>query len=126
MQVSELFPQRSFLCIGTGVAGSLFVMGKSSHIRYADGVPVVVPTMRFYHFFRSAGFDRPIRRDHVMVAATHSAEGTVIVLDVRHPKCTARLVGGTVHNNKSNGTHRFKVGWRPLLRSLQSVPIQGF
>lgn len=42
MQVTEQFSQRSFLCIGTGVAGSFFVLGKFSHIRYADGVPVVV------------------------------------------------------------------------------------
>lgn len=113
MQITEQLSQRNLLCIGTGIAGSLAVTGKPSHIRYADGVPVMVLAVRPNHFFRSSRLDSPVRRNYVVVAAAHPTERTVIAVDIRHPKGTARPIGGAVHNNKSNGTHRLKADWRP-------------
>lgn len=105
MQVCQQPSQRIFLRLGTGVLRSLAIDGKSTHIRHADGVSVMILAMCSHHLFRSARFDGPIGRNHVVVSATQPTEGTMIAVDVRHPKDTARLIGGAVYDNQSNLSH---------------------
>lgn len=124
-QPAEEYSQSRALRFDTGIC-RLPVGVESANVTNPDGVPVVVLAMRPNHFVRSSRFDAAVRGNHVVVSTAYPAERTMIAVDVRHPQGTARLVGGAVYDDKSNGTHRLKADWKPLLRPLRSVPTQGF
>ena len=62
--------------------------------------------MRPDHFFGSARFEDAVCGNHIMVAAAHPAERSVVAVDVRCPQGTARLVGRAVHDNQCDGSHK--------------------
>ena len=109
MQIYQQTSQRTLLCWGSGIARSLAVSGKPTHISHPNGVPVMVLAMRPHHLLRPARFNGPIRRNHVVVATANPAQVTVPPVDVRHSKGTARLVGGAVHNNQRDRSHSLRV-----------------
>ena len=59
----------------------------------------MVLAMRANHFLRPSGFDGPVSRNDVVVAATDPAKRAVVAVNVRHPEGTARLVGGAVYDD---------------------------
>ena len=105
MQILQQTSQRTLLRLGSGVAGSLAVMGKPTHVSHPDGVSVMVLAMRSHHLFRPSRLNGAVGRNHIVVAAAYPSQRTMIAVDVRHPQGTARPVGGAVHDNKSNCTH---------------------
>ena len=106
MQILQQTSQRTLLRLGSGVAGSLAVSSKSSHVCHPDRMPVMVLAMRPHHLLRSTCLNGAVRRNHVVVAAALPTQPTMIAVDVRHPKGTARPVGGAMHDNQSNLPHR--------------------
>ncbi len=106
MQLTEQLSQCRLLRIGTGVAGSLAVTGKPSHICHVDGVTVMVSAMRPCHLFRSSNLDGPVRGNDIVVSATCPTVGTVVAVDVRHAEGTARPVGVAVHDDQRNCPHK--------------------
>ena len=109
MQLLQQTSQRTLLRIGPGVAGSLAVSGQPSHVGHPDGMPVMVPAVRPHHLLRSAHLNGAVGRYHVVVTATLPSQLTMIAVNVRHPQGTARPVGGAVHNDKSDATHRLQL-----------------
>ncbi len=106
MQILQQTSQRTLLRLGSGVAGSLAVSSKPSYVCHPDRVPVMVLAVRPHHFLWSSRLNGAVRRDNIMISTSAPSERTMIAVDVRHPKGTARPVGGAVHDNKSNSTHR--------------------
>ena len=106
MQILQQTSQRTLLCRGSGVAGSLAVSSKSSHVCHPDRMPVMVLAMRSHHLLWPPCLNGAVRRNHVVVAAALPTEAAMIAVDVRHPKGTARPVGGAMHDNQSNLPHR--------------------
>ena len=94
MQIFQQTSQRTLLRIGSGVAGSLAVMGKSTHVSHPDRVSVMVFAMRPHHLFRPPRLNGAVGRNHIVVAAAYPSQRTMIAVDVRHPQGTARPVGG--------------------------------
>ena len=106
MQILQQTSQRTLLCLRTGIAGSLAVSSKPTHVSHTDRVSVMVLAMRPHHLFRPSRLNGTIGRNNIVVAAPLPSQGTMIAVDVRHPQGTARPVGGTVHDNQSNLPHR--------------------
>ena len=105
MQILQQTSQRTLLRRCSGVAGSLAVMGKPTHVSHPDRVSVMVLAVRPHHLFRPTRLNGAVGRNHIVVAAAYPSQRTMIAVDVRHPQGTARPVGGAVHDNKSNCTH---------------------
>lgn len=105
MQVFEQTAQGKTLGFRPGV-GRLTILGQSADITHPDGVPVMARAVRSHHFFGSASFDGPVRGNHIVVATTYPAERTMVAIDVCHSKGTARLVGGAVHDNQRDCSHK--------------------
>ena len=105
MQIFEQTAQGKTLGFRPGV-GWLIILGQSADIAHPDGVPVMVLAVRSHHFFGTAGFDGSICGNHIMIATTYPTERAMIAIDIRHPKGTARPVGGAVHHNQRDGSHR--------------------
>ena len=106
MQILQQTSQRTLLCLGSGVAGSLAVMGKSTHVSHPDRVPVMVFAVRPHPLLRPTHLNGTIGRNHIVVAAAYPSQRTMIAVDVRHPQGTARPVCGAMHDNQSNLPHR--------------------
>ena len=70
MQLFQKTSQRTLLCFGSGVAGSLAVSSQSPYVSHPDGMPVMVLAMCPHHLLRSAYLNGAVRRNHVVVAAT--------------------------------------------------------
>lgn len=97
----ELFqqrPQGDTLRFGSCVCWQA-VGGQPANVTDTDRVAVMVLAMRANHFLRPSGFDGPVCRNDVVVAATDPAKRAVVAVNVRHPKGTARLVGGAVNDD---------------------------
>ena len=99
MQILQQTSQRTLLRWGSGVAGSLAVSSKASHVSHTDRVSVMVLAVRPHHLLRPARLNGAVNRNHVVVAAAYPTKRTMIAVDVRHPKGTARPVGGAMNNN---------------------------
>ena len=106
MQILQQTSQRTLLRWCSGVAGSLAVTGKSTHVSHPDRVPVMVLAVRPHHPLWPTRLNGAVRRNHIVVAAPLPSQRTMIAVDVRHPQGTARPVGGAVHDNQSNLPHR--------------------
>ena len=106
MQILQQTSQRTFLCLRTGIAGSLAVSSKPSHVSHPDGMPVMVFAVRSHHLLRSARLNGAVRRNHIVVATAYPTQRTMIAVDVRHPQGTARPISGAMHDNQSNLPHR--------------------
>ena len=106
MKLFEQTKQGDTLGFRAGI-GRLTFGGQASDVAYSNGVPVMALAVSPGHFFGSAGFDSPVRRDDVVIAASYPTERTMIAVNVCHPKGTARLVGGAVHDNQRDGSHRW-------------------
>ena len=57
-------------------------------------------------FHRTSFLNGAVRRDDEVIPAAFPAERAVIAVDVRQAQGTARLVGGAVHDNQRNGSHK--------------------
>ena len=124
MQILQQTSQRTLLCLRSGVAGSLAVIGKPTHVSHPDRVPVMVFAMRPHHLFRPSHLNGTIGRNHIVVAASLPTERTMIAINVRHSQGTARLIGGAVHDNQGDCPHRLRTVVRQPLRPLRSIPTQ--
>lgn len=124
MQILQQTVQRTLLCLGSGVAGSLAVMGKPTHVSHPDRVPVMVFAMRPHHLFRPSHLNGTIGRNHIVVAAAYPSQRTMIAVDVRHPQGTARPIGGAVHDNQGDCSHGLRTVARQRHRQRQSESFQ--
>ena len=105
MQLSQQAPQCILLRRRSRVHRALAVGSKSADIAHPYGMTVMVSAMSTDNSLRSSDFDAPVNRNHIMIAASVPAQRPVPAVYVSHPKGTARLVGGAVHDNKSNCSH---------------------
>ena len=105
MQVFEQTAQGMTLGFCPGV-GWLTILGKSADITHPNGVPVMILAMCPYHFFRSARFNRSICGNHIVIATTYLTKRTVVAINVCHSEGTARFVGGAVHDNQRDSSHK--------------------
>lgn len=71
MQIYQQTSQRTLLFWGSGIARSLAVSGKPTHVSHPDRVPVMVFAMRSHHFFRPTRLNGAIGRNHIVVAAAY-------------------------------------------------------
>ena len=131
MQILQQTSQRTLLCWGSGVAGSLDVSSQSTHVSHPDGVWVMVAilqqgiiAMRPYHRLRPTLLNRSVRRNHIVIPAAIPLPRTMISVNVRQAEGTARSVGGAVHDNQSDSPHRFRTVGRQRHPLLRSVPVQ--
>ena len=124
MQLFQQTSQRTFLCLGSGVAGSLAVSSQSPYVSHPDGMPVMVLAMRPHLLLRPTRLNGAVRRNHVVVPTSLPTERAMIAINVRHSQGTARLVGGAVHDNQGDCTHGLRTVVRQPLRPLQSIPTQ--
>ena len=124
MQFTQQPSQRTLLRFRSGVAGSLAVSGQTTYISHPDGVSVMVLAMRPYPLLRSARFNRPVRRNHVVITATAPTQRPMIAVDVLQAEGTARPVGGAVHNNQCDSPHGFTSVVKQRHPLHQSVPVQ--
>ena len=107
MQVLQQTSQRKLLSLRPCVAGSLAVGGKASYVCHSDGMGVVVLAVGTDFLFGAPRLDGAIRWNDIVVAAAAPSEQAMIAVDVRHPQRTARPVGGAMHDNKSNLSHKY-------------------
>ena len=84
----------------------LSVRRQPADVADSNRMAVMMPAMCSDHLFRSAGLDRPIRWNDIVIPAAYPAERTMVTVNVCHSEGTARPVGGAVHNNQSYGSHR--------------------
>ena len=124
MQILQQTSQRTLLCLGSGVAGSLAVSSQSPYVSHPDGMPVMVLAVRPHHLLWPTRLNGAVRRNHVVVAASLPAERTMIAINVRHSQGTARPVGGAVHDNQGDRTHGLRTVVRQPLLPLRSIPTQ--
>ena len=99
--------QGNALGIRSGVS-RLSVLRQSADVTDSNGMTVMFFAMCSNHFFGSACFNSSIRRNHVVIPTALPAQRTMVTVDVRKAKGTARPIGGTVHNNQCNGSHNCK------------------
>ena len=84
-----------------------FPIGRQpADIAHPDAVTVMILAMRPYFGFVPSLFDGSVRRNHVVIPAALPAQRTVIAVDVRQAQGTARLVGGAVHDDQRDGSHK--------------------
>ena len=106
MQILQQGFESPLLRLYSGVTRSLAVSSKASDVCHTDGMGVVVLAVGTDLLFWSPHLNTAVNRNDIVVSASAPSEGTMIAVDVRHPKGTARPVGGAVHDNKSNLSHR--------------------
>ena len=106
MQIFQQYPQRTLLFLSACVLGCLAVGSQSADIAYSDAMVVVVLAVGTLHFLRPTHFNRPVRRNNIVIPASLPTEGTVVAVNVRHPQCAALLIGRAMHDNKCNLTHK--------------------
>lgn len=97
--------QRILLRRSACVHGSLAVSSQPSDITHPDRMNVMVSAVRADNSLRPSNLDSAVSRNHIVITATLPSQAAMIAVDVRHPQGTARLVGGAVHDNQSNGSH---------------------
>ena len=124
MQILQQTSQRTLLRWGSGVAGSLAVMGKPTHVSHPDRVSVMVLAVRPHHLLRSASLNGAVSRNHVVVAAAYPTQRTMIAVDVRHSQGTARPIGGAVHDNQGDCSHGLRTSARQRHRQHRSESFQ--
>ena len=124
MQLLKQPAQGHSLCLRTGITRSAALLGQSTHVSHPDGVSVMMLAVRSHHLLRSARFNRAIRRNHIMVSAPYPAQRSVIAVDVRQAKGTARPIGGAVHNNQRDSSHAVRTVAKLRHQQPQSVPTQ--
>lgn len=106
MQFTKQPFQRTLLCFRSGVARSLAVSGKSSYIRHTDGMAVMVLAMRSNLRLWSSTLNGTVNRNHIVIPTSTSTERTVVAVNICHSQCATRTVGGAMHDNQSNCSHR--------------------
>ena len=106
MQFTKQPFQRTLLNLRSGVARSLAVGGKSSYIRHTDGMAVMVLAMRSNLRLWSPTLDGAVSRNHIVIPTASPTERTVVAVNVRHSQCAARTVGGAMHDNQSDRSHK--------------------
>ena len=109
MQIFQQYPQRTLLFLSACVLGCLAVGSQSADVAYPDAVVIVVLAVGTLHFLRPTHFNRPVRRNDIVIPTSLLSEGTVVAVNVRHSKGTALAVSGAVHNDKSNLSHIFNI-----------------
>ena len=85
---------------------------------------VMVLTICSNHFFGSARFDGAVSRNHIVVAAAQPTEGAMVAVDVCHAECAVRLIGGTVHDNQGDGSHKLPPNMPPAAPLMSNSMIR--
>ena len=93
MQSLQQLPQRALLCLSTCVLWSLAVGSQTADIANANAIAVVILAVSTHLLFRTASLNTSVRRNDVVVATAVPTKGTMIPVNVRHSKGTARLIG---------------------------------
>lgn len=78
---------------------------------------VMVLAMRTSFGFIPSCFDGSVCRNHVVIPTAFPAQRTVIAVDVFQAEGTARPIGGTVHDDKCDGSHK------PLPSAPPAAPV---
>lgn len=83
------------------------VRRQTADVAHPYGMPVMTLAMRPGHFIRPARFDGAICRNDIMITTAQPAAQAMTAVNIRHPQGTARPVGGAVHDNQRDGSHRW-------------------
>ena len=109
MQILQQHPQRTLLFLSACVLWSLAVGSQAADVANANAMAVVVLAVSTHLLFRTASLNTSVRRNDVVVATALPTKGTMIPVNVRHSKGTARPIGGAMHNNKRNLSHNINI-----------------
>ena len=93
MQSLQQLPQRALLCLSTCVLWSLAVGSQTAAVANANAMAIVGLAVSTIHFLWASRFNSPINGNNIVVATPLPTKGTMIPVNVRHSKGTARLIG---------------------------------
>ena len=107
MQILQQLLQCTLLLLSACVLWCLAVGSQTADIANAYGVAVVVLAVGTHLFLRPAQLNRPVSGNDIMIPASLPAQRPVVAVNVRHADSTPRPVGGAMHDNQSNLTHKY-------------------
>ena len=105
VKLLQQLAQGSPLGIRPGVS-RFSVYRQAADVTDSNRMTVMVLAMRSDFDFIPTRFDGSVCRNHIVIPTTFPSQRAMITVDVREAEGTARLVGGTVHDNQGNGSHR--------------------
>lgn len=78
---------------------------------------IMLLAMRSDFGFSPSSLNGSVCRNHVVIPAAFPSQRTVITVNVRKAEGTARPIGGTVHDDKCDGSHK------PLPSAPPAAPV---